>query len=94
MKDILDGKRPTRPKDTTLLSDKIWDLIVKCWDAKPEKRLDMSAVRQELELASVDYDGNQGATPGAAERPVGGSGKRSSFLSKIISRLFRPSTPV
>ncbi|KZT06149.1 kinase-like protein [Laetiporus sulphureus 93-53] len=38
------GQYPTRPKDTTELTDDIWEILISCWRKRPGERLSMDEV--------------------------------------------------
>jgi len=52
---VIRGAVPRKPKSedlkdaaSRLILEKLWDLIVRCWEAKPDKRPDIQNVRNEL----------------------------------------------
>ena len=47
---IMDGKRPARPREAQGLSltDSVWDMTVRCWDQDPAQRLMTTEVVQLL----------------------------------------------
>ena len=56
MKKVLEGSRPPRPADTSLLSDEIWKVIEMCWNQKPRDRPSAESVIEQLPLAGVVDD--------------------------------------
>src|SRR5579872_1837254 len=45
---IVNGLRPSWPTDNELMTNEIWDLMVRCWGKAPQSRPEMSIVLQEL----------------------------------------------
>jgi hypothetical protein len=56
IKKVLEGSRPPRPADTSLLSDKIWKVIEMCWNQEPQDRPSAELVIEQLPLAGVVDD--------------------------------------
>ena len=56
MKKVVEGSRPPRPADTSLLSDKIWKVIEMCWNQEPQDRPSAQSVIEQLPLAGVVDD--------------------------------------
>ena len=56
MKKVLEGSRPPRPADTSLLSDEIWKVVVMCWNQEPRDRPGAESVIEQLPLAGVVDD--------------------------------------
>jgi hypothetical protein len=55
--EVLSGKRPTRPTHAgsdLILTDRIWDLIVRCWGQEPLRRPEISEVVSILERPIID----------------------------------------
>ncbi|KAF9258864.1 kinase-like protein [Marasmius fiardii PR-910] len=48
MRMILDGKHPTRPTHTHITSDKIWELMVDCWNSEPRSRPTAAQVLERI----------------------------------------------
>ena len=47
------GNRPSRPTDTRLLQDQIWDMIVTCWSERREQRWGIRDVCNRLSESSA-----------------------------------------
>ena len=60
MKKVLEGSRPLRPADTSLLSDDIWKVIEMCWGQMPRDRPSAESVIDHLPLAGVMDDRPRG----------------------------------
>ena len=56
MMKVLEGSRPPRPADTSLLSDDIWKVIEMCWGQEPQDRPSAESVLEQLPLAGVVDD--------------------------------------
>ena len=56
MKKVLEGSRPPRPADTSLLSDEIWKVIEMCWNQEPQDRPSAESVIERLPLADIVDD--------------------------------------
>ena len=56
MMKVLEGSRPPRPADPSLLSDEIWKVIEMCWNQKPQDRPSAESVIDQLPLAGVVDD--------------------------------------
>ena len=56
MKKVLEGSRPPRPADTSLLSDEIWKVIEMCWNQEPQSRPSADSVIEQLPLAGIVDD--------------------------------------
>ena len=56
MKKVLEGSRPPRPADASLLSNEIWKVIKMCWNQKPQDRPSAESVIGQLPLAGVMDD--------------------------------------
>ena len=56
MKKVLEGSRPPRPADTSLLSDEIWKVIEMCWSREPQDRPSAEFVIEQLPLAAIVDD--------------------------------------
>ena len=56
MKKVLEGSRPLRPADTSLLSDEIWKVIEMSWNQKPQDRPSAESVIEQLPLAGIVDD--------------------------------------
>ena len=56
MKKVVEGSRPPRPVDTSLLSNEIWKVIEMCWNQKPQDRPIAESVIKQLPLAGVVDD--------------------------------------
>jgi len=50
--DIRDGRRPYRPIDASQLQDPIWDVITTGWSHEPEKRCELSVMRDTIVTSS------------------------------------------
>ena len=53
--DIRDGQRPYRPMDASqsrLLQDPVWDMITTGWSQEPEKRRELSVMRDTFVTSS------------------------------------------
>ena len=63
LRKILDGERPERPQGEVgkLLTDKIWDVLKRCWKTKPRERASAKSVLRYLEGSSLveDEEDNQ-----------------------------------
>ena len=53
---MLEGSRPPRPADASLLSDKIWKVIEICWNQEPQYRPSAESVIEQLPLAGIVDD--------------------------------------
>ena len=53
MKKVLEGSRPPRPPDTSLLSDEIWKVIEMCWNQEPQDRPSAELVIEQLPIAGI-----------------------------------------
>ena len=60
MKKMLEGSRPPRPADASLLSDEIWKVIEMCWNQEPQDRPTAESVIGQLPLAGVVDDRQMG----------------------------------
>ena len=56
IKKVLEGSRPPRPDDASLLSDEIWKVIEMCWSQEPQDRPSAESVIEQLPLAGVVDD--------------------------------------
>ncbi|KIJ97729.1 hypothetical protein K443DRAFT_105163, partial [Laccaria amethystina LaAM-08-1] len=56
IKKVLEGSRPPRPADTSLLPDKIWKVIEMCWNQEPQDRPSSESVIEQLPLAGIVDD--------------------------------------
>ena len=56
MKKVVEGSRPPRPADTSLLSNEIWKVIEMCWNQEPQDRPSAESVIDQLPLAGVVDD--------------------------------------
>jgi len=56
--DIRDGRRPYRPIDASQLQDPIWDVITTGWSHEPEKRCELSVMRDTIVTSSQQGSGN------------------------------------
>ena len=56
MKKVLEGSRPLRPADTSLLSDEIWKVIEMCWNQEPQDRPSAKSVIKQLPLTGTVDD--------------------------------------
>ena len=56
MKKVIEGSRPPRPADTSLLSDETWKVIEMCWNQEPQDRPSAESVIEQLPLAGVVDD--------------------------------------
>ena len=56
MKKVVEGSRPPRPANTSLLSNEIWKVIEMCWNQKPQDRPSAESVIEQLPLADVVDD--------------------------------------
>ena len=55
---VKDGVRPPRPTHRGL-TDELWELIERCWDADPRKRPEISAVLKTLRILLVSLLSSQ-----------------------------------
>jgi len=53
---VVEGSRPPRPADTSLLSDEIWKVIEMCWNQAPQDRPSAESVIEQLPLAGIVDD--------------------------------------
>ena len=53
---VVEGSRPPRPADTSLLSDEIWKVIEMCWNQEPQDRPSAESVIKQLPLAGIVDD--------------------------------------
>ena len=53
---VVEGSRPPRPADTSLLSNEIWKVIEMCWNQEPRDRPSAESVIEQLPLAGVVDD--------------------------------------
>ena len=60
IKKVLEGSRPPRPADASLLSDEIWKVIEMCWNQEPQDRPSAESVIGQLPLAGVVDDRQMG----------------------------------
>ena len=56
MKKVLEGSRPPRPADTSLLSDEAWKVIEMCWNQEPQDRPTAESVIEQLPLSGIVDD--------------------------------------
>ena len=56
MKKVIEGSRPSRPADTSLLSDETWKVIEMCWNQEPQSRPSADSVIEQLPLAGIVDD--------------------------------------
>jgi len=56
MEKVVEGSRPPRPAETSLLSDEIWKVIEMCWNQEPQDRPSAESVIEQLPLAGVVDD--------------------------------------
>ena len=56
MKKVVEGSRPPRPADTSLLFNEIWKVIEMCWNQEPHERPSAESVIEQLPLAGVVDD--------------------------------------
>jgi hypothetical protein len=56
MKKVLEGSRPPRPADTSLLSDEIWKVTEMCWNQEPQGRPSAESVIEQLPLGGIVDD--------------------------------------
>ena len=66
---IVSGDRPPRPNNSTannFLTDRIWDVIQRCWAQTPQSRLPIHSLRQEF----TQSEEKQGSTPVAESGKV------------------------
>ena len=49
---IRGGKRPDRPIDASQLQDPVWDVITTGWSHEPEKRCELSVMRDAFVTSS------------------------------------------
>ena len=56
MMKVVEGSRPPRPADTSLLSNEIWKVIEMCWNQEPQDRPSAESVIEQLPLAGVVDD--------------------------------------
>ena len=56
IKKVLEGSRPPRPADTSLLSDEIWKVIEMCWNQESQDRPNAELVIEQLPLAGIVDD--------------------------------------
>ena len=56
---VLEDVRPSRPWDrqTSGLTDKVWQILLKCWEKKPSARPPVDAVSACLEQAAETWHG-------------------------------------
>lgn len=45
---VLAGERPERPEDTSILDNKLWELLERCWDGDAGARPTMAEVIRTL----------------------------------------------
>ena len=60
MMKVVEGSRPPRPADTSLLSNEIWKVIEMCWNQEPPDRRSAESVIEQLPLAGVVDDRPRG----------------------------------
>ena len=56
MKKVLEGSRPPRLADTSLLSDEIWKVVEMCWNQEFRDRPSAESVIEQLALAGIVDD--------------------------------------
>ena len=56
MKKVLEGSRPPRPADTSLLSDRTWKVIEMCWNQEPQNRPTAESIIEQLPLSGIVDD--------------------------------------
>ena len=56
MKKVVEGSRPPRPANTSLLSNEIWKVIEMCWNQEPQDRPSAESVIEQLPLAGIVDD--------------------------------------
>ena len=84
MKKVLEGSRPPRPADKSLLSDDIWKVIEMCWNQEPQDRPSAESVIEQLPLAGIVDDrpsGNEHLAP-------------SEFRAKTLGVVFDPAVDI
>jgi hypothetical protein len=107
--DIRDGKRPSRPRNSSRnrwLQDPVWDVITTCWSDKPEQRCKLSIVyqvfseygRQEsrnAKLGDLSIRHNRHLTAAETSHIETGLQQRGSFLPRItlLFQFLRESEP-
>ena len=60
MMKVVEGSRPPRPADRSLLSNEIWKVIEMCWNQEPQDRPSAESVIDHLPLAGVMDDRPRG----------------------------------